>query len=160
MISRRSLLTGIIAAACAPAIARAGILMPIKPSLALVPRNVVVYGSAGVLFTVTGTDAYGMPVTEVIDLSGGAGTTKHAYKTMPHVSVMNLGAPVESIRGERVPVIECGQREITKPLVTLSYDTFGQYGKNDGHIYVGHGDREVLSGSLPAGESWIYESPS
>ncbi len=41
MIARRSFLRGIIAACAAPAIAKAGVLMPIKPELGLKPPKLI-----------------------------------------------------------------------------------------------------------------------
>lgn len=84
MIQRRSFLLSILAAGVAPAIARAGVLMPVKPRL--VPRFqqgpqdmgrfIRMYGDEGSLWgdfecTVSGYDAYGVHMRERIGIKAG-----------------------------------------------------------------------------------------
>lgn len=103
-LSRRGFLSGIIAACAAPAIVRAGIVMPIKPALVTNPREVTVGYDAATMagdfveFVFSGVDAYGNPITETIRapmLKGGrVGTiqAKQEMREITSVSMQNVSA--------------------------------------------------------------------
>ena len=156
-LSRRGLLAGIIAAACAPAVARAGLIMPIKPSLVLSgPRNIQISGVAGMLFTLTGTDAYGNEVTEVLKMTGGLVMSEHVYRVAPALSVMHLGIPRETVSSMRLPITAENQFDRLLPAahdIGVSYDMSD---KQECAFNVTHGHDVLLDERLSAGSSLIW----
>ena len=119
-LSRRGLLAGIFAACAAPAIVKAGIIMPIKPKLVMSPRDFYI-GSAQITstgpirFMIHGEDQQGNKISERVQMSNGAYKQTEAkfWKILrvdgemwddPVVTIRDgLGNVIGDVPGNRIP---------------------------------------------------------
>lgn len=82
-VSRRGLI-GMFAAGVGAAIVRPGLLMPVKPALLTMPRDIVLTADLGGKgwFIVTGKDAYGNSIVETIRGAPGYAMSKIQFASV------------------------------------------------------------------------------
>ncbi len=103
--SRRGFIAGIIAAGLAPAVVKAGIIMPIKPALvAATSLDQVTLGRAQIRSTgpawvmIRGRNALGQPVKTMMKMTEGLGFTKEEFWKIDRVTVESWDDAVVVVR--------------------------------------------------------------